>query len=186
MKNRTVNIAIAFFVLGMFGCSDYSPSETAAELKVKKYFDLKGFMDSEIERLDGNDKFKKTAYLNNEEETNETATINFEKELAIFSNADINRPAWSDKYTIDSVFNEKKELVRLAYETTDEKLRTQKISIELNKGVVTKIKINNQTSTSIADAQQVLTYEPANGYIIESRQQVMTADDAVLRIEVEF
>ena len=54
------------------------------------------------------------------------------------------------------------------------------------KGGVEKIQIENQTTTSIADAQQSLVYEPAKGYSIESRQKVKTVKDALLRIEVSF
>ena len=169
-----------------FGCSDFSPSETAEELEVKNYFDLKGFFEKEKERLAGQQNFKKTVIVNGEAEVNETAEIDFEKELTIFSNSDINRPAWSDKYSVDSVFNEKKELVHLGYETSDKKLRTRKIAVDFDGGAVSKIQIENMTSTAIANAQQSLTYEPAKGYSIESRQNVKTIEDVLLRIEVSF
>ena len=173
-------------VLLAFGCSKFSPSETAEQLEVKSYFDLEGFFEKEKERLAGQQNFKKTVIVNGETEVNETAEIDFEKELTIFSNSDINRPAWSDKYSVDSIFNEKKELVHIGYETSDEKLRTRKMAVDFNGGAVSKIQIENMTSTAIANAQQSLTYEPAKGYAIESRQKVKTVDGVVLRIEVSF
>lgn len=168
------------------GCSDISPSGATAQLALKKFFDLEGFFDGEVKRLSGFTNLKKTTSVNGEREEQQVERIDFEKELAIFSNSDINRPAWTDKYEVDSVFNEKKELVRLDYQATDEELRTQHVSVSLDGGAVFKIQIENATSTSIADTQQSLIYEPAKGYTIESRQQVQTIDDAVLRIEVAF
>lgn len=179
-------ISLTVAVLFVFGCAEMSPSETAAQLQQKKYFDLEGYFKNEVKRLDAQSNFTKTTYLNGESEERQVEKIDFEKELVIFSDSDINRPAWSDKYEVDSVFNKKKELVQLNYEANDEKLRTRQISIDVNGGVVSKIQIENATKTSVANTQQSLTYEPAKGYAIESRQQVKTIDNAVLRIEVSF
>lgn len=186
MKFNVVKIFTSALLVFTFSCSDFSPSETNEQLKVKRYFDLEGFFKSEIERLSSMERFKKTTYVNEESEVKEVTEIDLEKELAIFSNSDINRPAWSDKYSVDSVFNEKRELVQLNYETSDEKLRTRQISIDVNGGAVTKIRIRNITSTAIANTDQSLLYEPVRGYSIESRQNVKTIDEAVLRVEVSF
>lgn len=183
MKYLTV---LFFLVVFLSSCSDFSPSETTAQLKQKKYFDLAGYFETQIERLGQRDDFEKSTSVNGIVETQSNAQVDLEKELAIFSSADINRPAWSDKYEVDSTFNEQKELVNLRYQTSDEKLRTRQIFIEFEKGEVSKIEIENLTSSTIANTEQTLTYEPNQGYAIESRQKVQTIDEAVLRIEVKF
>ena len=113
LKNTFTLILIGLGLLFGWGCSDFSPTEASASLKVKKYFDLKGFMQEEVKRLSGREAFTKSLYVNGETETKSEVKIDLDKELDIFSESDINRPAWSDKYKVDSLFNEQKELLAL-------------------------------------------------------------------------
>lgn len=170
-----------FFLLS--GCS-----ETPAEVKPdnRRYFDLKGFFDQEIQQLSRVTKVKKIAVVDGVREERIIDSLNFEDELEIFSNADINRPAWSDKYRIDSIFNDEKQLAQLRYTATDEDLRTQKILVDLEMDKVSKIFIENSSSSVVADTRQLLTYIPATGYIIESHQQVTFTDDNSFLIEVQY
>lgn len=179
-------VGFTLLVLFILSCSDFSPSETKAELSKKNYFDIVSFFEKEKERLSENEHFVKITSVNGISEKREVAQIDLEKELNIFSKSDINRPAWSDKYSVDSLFNDGDMLTALHYETLDAKLRTHEIRIEFKGGEVSKIKIKNRAKTTIADNEQSLLYEPSLGYSIESRQKVRTIDKAVLRVEVKF
>ncbi|MEZ4958659.1 MAG: hypothetical protein R2830_02455 [Saprospiraceae bacterium] len=152
----------------------------------KKYFDLKGFFNEETKRLETFSTVKKIATVDGVREEHVLDSLNFGQELKIFSNADINRPAWSDKYAIDSVFNEQKQLTRLNYTTEDKDLRTRQITVDFEDGQVLKIFIENSTSSAIADTKQLLTYQPASGYTIESKQAVALSKDNAFLVEVQF
>ena len=105
-----------------------------------KFFDLKGFINTEIGRLAKKDSFKKTVYINGASEEKKVQSLNLKNEMKPFLNSDINKPAWTDKYLTDSLFNEKQELISLTYSALDSTLRTQSLSIEFEKNGSAKCK----------------------------------------------
>ncbi len=151
----------------------------------KRYFDLDGFFKNEMKRLSGRPA-QKTASVNGKLETHSLDSIHLHRELSLFSNSGINRPAWSDKYKVDSVFNEQKNLTGLRYAALDEALKTQSISIELEGKDVRKISIENTTESAIATTRQLLVYQPEKGYSIRNAQEVVGADSAIYLVKVIF
>ena len=87
----------------------------------KPYFDLKSYFENEKTRLAAISNFKKTTVVDGKEETKQLETINFDNELRIFAEADINRPAWFDKYLIDSILQDG-NLTRIDYTAKDVKM----------------------------------------------------------------
>jgi hypothetical protein len=152
----------------------------------KPFFDLKGYFDGEIQRLHSKGKAKKVVLVNGKQEEQILDDINFQQELSVFSGSDINRPAWSDKYVVDTALNEQKQIVYLRIKAIDEKLKTRKIDIDFKDALVSKILIENNAYSSIANSNQVLIYEPSFGYSIESHQKVAMADDQVFKVAVQF
>ena len=152
----------------------------------KSFFDIKAYFESETQRLTNGNKVKKIVAVGDKKEERVLDSINYRQELGIFSTSDINRPAWSDRYKTDSIFNDNKELIRLDYTANDEKLKTRKISIEFEKQTVVGVFIENNTTSTVASSRQVLTYRPTTGYIIESHQNAALADDQDFLIEVQF
>ena len=90
-----------FFIILLFGLSacvnTSSPESTIIE---KPFFDLKDYFAKEIDRLKEKKKVTKKAFYNDKEESKVIENPKFENELIIFSNADINRTAWLDKYSV--------------------------------------------------------------------------------------
>ena len=124
------NNKITFFVFLLFSqiftfqsCSGEG-IETNVDLDKKIYFDLKEYLDLEKQRLASLSSFSKTVFVNGEKEQKKVEHLDFEKELKPFYDSDINRPAWSDKYKIDSVFQNGNQLQSLIYVATNEKLKT--------------------------------------------------------------
>ena len=72
------------------------------------FFDLKAFFQKEKVRLKKLNAFKKTVSINGVSEEKALTTLDFDNELSIFIASDINRPAWSDKYKVDSLFTAQK------------------------------------------------------------------------------
>ncbi|MEZ4933248.1 MAG: hypothetical protein R2788_14140 [Saprospiraceae bacterium] len=168
------------------GCGNVGTSESEIKQNTFKYFDLKGFIEKEAERLAERTSFTKTVFVNGEQETKPLSHIDAKAELMPFSSSDINKPAWSDQYEIDSVFNQNKELIGLRYQSKDKKLKTKKMSIDFQKSKVVKVYIENATESSVATTYQTLTYRPEKGFSIESRQDVSLMDENQFKIEVSF
>jgi hypothetical protein len=184
MSNRTS--LFAWISLLFFVSCQQAPKGDASIGIAKPYFDLKAYFNSEVTRLHGKGKAKKMVSVANEQEEKLIDSIDFLRELTVFADADINRPAWSDSYLVDSSFNEQKELVRLSYKAIDNKLKTQGIEVDFERNSVSRILIENKVVNSITASSQTLLYQPTVGYTIESRQKVAFSDEQVFKVEVRF
>ncbi|MDN5202014.1 hypothetical protein QQ008_11590 [Fulvivirgaceae bacterium BMA10] len=78
---------------------------------VKKYFDLEGLVEDQISILDSlNPDIVKKAEIDDASEQKELGNIDWEKELKLFRNADLNKPKLLDLYEVKTsdVENQKK------------------------------------------------------------------------------
>lgn len=163
--------------------SEVDDKLTAEELS---FFDLKSFFQGEIHRLsDLPPKVKKRITVNGAVEEKMIDKLDFNKELQLFLNSDINRPAWLDKYSIDSTFSEK-GLSGISYLARDKKLKTRRLSISFLNQQVDSIVVENVTQTVIADTRQFLVYRPAKGYFIKSTQALTLSEVQNIEVDVLF
>lgn len=160
-------------------------TSTPTKTVEQPFFDLKSYFEKEKTRLGGLSNFSKTTVVNGQEETKQLATLNFDNELRIFMEADINRPAWFDKYEIDSIF-QAGNLTKINYTTKEKALEVQRVMIDYNQAEVTKIRIEKTAETALADTQFNLVYEPKIGYTIENKQQLTVGEDKAFLVMVEF
>ena len=184
---KIIQILVSALLILIFnGCQPDQLSQNKNAKSTFNYFDLKGFMKEETDRISKMASYTKVVYLNGEEETKKLTQMNLENELKPFSDSDINKPAWAGKYNIDSTFNEKEELVGLVYTSDDKKLKTKKISVDFESGKVIKVFIENAANSTVANTHQALTYQPDIGFSIESKQDVSLLDENYFKIKVLF
>ncbi len=173
-------------LLLLAGCqpkSEQTPENQAFE---PAYFDLKGYFGQEIEHLaNAGTMVRKRVYVNGKSEEKTPDAIDFEQELEVFTESDINRPDWLDKYQVDSVF-QNNELTKITYQAKNEQLRTRRIDVEFANGKVAKIFVRNGGNSKVAGSEQELIYLPDSGYTIASRQYTALSKDDSLKIEVRF
>lgn len=150
------------------------------------FFDIKGYFDGEVQRLSSKGKARKIVVAGGKKEEKIIDCVDLKKELAVFADADINRPAWSDKYVADTTFGEQNELLQVQIKAVDQMMKTQRIEINFSNSAVSKITIENNSSSSMATSSQSLVYEPEVGYSIESHQKVTMTNDQVFQVVVRF
>ena len=161
-------------------------SSGQSKIAEKAFFDVKGFFTGEIKRLtEMGMTIKKTVTVNGKSESQTLEKPNFEDEFKMFIASDINRPAWTDKYTI-----EKKQLNNQStvteYTSKDENLKTQKMAIsEMNGPVYQTIEIHNSDKSLATQAETHLFYDKQNGYSMSTFQKLVGSVDSV-KIEVSF
>ncbi len=182
-RNSIVVIAVVVFLTG---CFDQMGTDGSRQEQGSVYFEIEGYFEKEKQRLSTQTVFSKTVTMNGEMEESQLNEIDLENDLKVFIKSDINRPAWSDKYEIDSTFNQNQVLSKISYQANDIKLLTKSIVVDFERGEVVKVFIKNGTKSAIAQTRQLLTYQPNSGYSIESVQDVATMDESIFRIEVEF
>lgn len=150
------------------------------------FFDLKAFFQKEKTRLEKINSFKKTVTINGVSEEKKLTTLNLDNELSIFIASDINRPAWSDKYKVDSLFATQKELNQITYTVLDKSLKTKKIIIDFQNNTAVNIEIERATDNAVAQSKQALSYSVGKGYSIQSKQALSLSDTKIILVQVEY
>lgn len=178
-------LALLLSVLG-FACGETATAESQITNNKITFFDLKGYFEKEIQRLNqAQPKVQKKVMLNDKVEEKQPDRLDFATELGIFVESDINRRDWMDKYHADSTFVNS-TLTAIRYTSLDNKLRTRQLDVEFEQNKVSKIHILNGAKTMVAGSQQELTYLPTEGYFIQSLQHTAISKDRSLKVEVTF
>jgi len=172
------------FLFFLMACGVDQPTQ---EIKVATpFFDLEAYFSQQIKHLNEEQpKIVKKVRIGENTEEKAISKVDFEKELQIFRRSDINRPAWADKYAIDSTFTSGK-LQAIQYTAKDTSLTTRLLYVGFQEGAVDAIRINNRTYSAIASTEQNLLYRAEAGYRIESIQETIGSDAKQVLIEVEL
>lgn len=92
---------LVYFLSLMIGIS--ACQSESAEMKVKKYYDLKGLVERQIEALKAEKpKVQKNISVNEIAENQTVDSLDWSKELDFFIQADLNKPAFVSSYRVDS------------------------------------------------------------------------------------
>jgi len=136
---------------------------------VRRYFDLEGYFEQEIIRLEKqNSNVIKTVSRNGLAEKKDNISPNWITELSLFVESDINKPAWSDSYMIRSGKSS------TTYTALESKLRTRSMLIRRNKGGnIKQIVLFNSTKNYLYSASEELHYIPDSLYSIKKKQDVI-------------
>jgi hypothetical protein len=160
-------LLIAFLVVlftSLFPCCKPDNIQTGADVK---YFDIKGFFTADTARLRKlNHITHKMVYHNGNSETRDVHINNWGMELSLFSQSDINKPAWRDSYTVVKTDNIE------IYRAKDPNLKTREIMIKKEGGKVKWMVIFNKTNNPLYQTSEKLSYFPDSIYIIQKYQKV--------------
>ena len=152
------------------------------------FFDLKTYFNNQVDQLNKDQvPVKKTITFEGKTETKELKALNFEDELKLFIDSDINKTSWTDKYQTDSILTNSGKLQQVNYTAKDETLRTRAIRLFYDRvEAIAKIEIHNLGDGLITRSEQFLTFEEVKGYQIKNLQKVTLSDERELIINVEF
>ena len=139
------------------------------EVHKRKFHDIKGYFSEEVKRLENHKtSINKTVSRNGISEQKENISPDWNTELALFSESDINKPAWSDSYKVSTESNV------VSYIALDDKLRTRSIVIRKNEnGKWTELAVVNRTSNYLYSSSEELLYIPDSLYRIIKKQDVI-------------
>ncbi len=167
------------------GCST-SGTEPAQGVRPDAFFDLKGFIKEEAQRLsEQQPRVRKRIEVSGKQEVQTFDSLDYSKELDIFSRSDINRVAWLDKYQVDSTF-ERGQLAKITYTTDDEELKTHRMEIEFDQGKASSIYVRNKTESIVANIEQEMQYRTGEGYWLVSSQSTELSGEKEVKVEAEF
>ena len=159
--------------------------EIQRELQDEPFFDLSGYIDHEVDSLSkAGTVVTKTITLNGTTETREISDLNFANDLKVFREADINKPAWVDKYTVER--KEEGDRVTRTYIAVDSSMQTRRLEVVTRANEPVRIEIFRKTGTVLSDGRHRMTYDPVSGYGMVSRQVNRFGEDLNADIEVRW
>lgn len=161
MKYSILITVISFLIIS---CAS---DKNTSEVREIYYFDLQSYFEKEAEKLTSQKKITvKSVQHNDSLEQKELQISNWNNELALFIESDINKVSWKESYKIDSTLN------KLTFTAKEENLRTQSIEIEFLNNHPSKFRIINKTHNYLYKTDEILEYIPDSLYLINKKQQV--------------
>lgn len=177
---------MVFVVLLVTACTPDTPA-AAPKINAKPYFDLKGYFEEQIKNLSASQpKVSKKVSLSGKLEELTPDTLDYAQELRSFADADINKPAWLDKYAIDSLKDATGSLQTLRYKALAEDLKIKLIEVNFNQNIPERIYIAKKLNTAVANSEQELVYMPGKGYKLTNKQQAAYSTADLIGVEVNW
>ena len=159
--------------------------ELRQEMSQEPFFDLAGYMQEQVDSLTAaGTTVEKTITLNGTTETHELSNLNFGNDLRVFREADINKPAWLDKYDVQR--EEANGQLTRTYTALDSSLQTRQLTVTTRDDRPVEISIRRHTGTVLSDGDHHLTYSPRSGYRIRSEQVNRFGEDLNADITVRW
>lgn len=130
------------------------------------YFDLAGYFKKEAAKQASRKHPVLKKVVQNGKEQRKKVSPDWPAEFSLFSQSDINKPAWRGSYTVT------KNGDFLIYIAKTPDLRTRRIVVKKNGGKISYILISNVVNNALYNSVERLTYFPDSLYRIEKKQQV--------------
>jgi 2-hydroxy-3-keto-5-methylthiopentenyl-1-phosphate phosphatase len=169
---------IPVFAIALFSCNQRKEAEANTDLV---YFDIKGYFEKEISRLQKlNPVVNKIVSVNGAVESKSSKIADWSKELTIFVNADINKTSWKGS------FKTVKQNETEVYTSDSKKIPIKKISVTQHGQQVDKIEIIIDNKNILYQSQDTLTYCPDSLYSIKKQQKIRLLKDKKYSVIVKL
>jgi hypothetical protein len=153
-------------VLAVFLTACAAPEKERKGAKAA-YFDLKGYFNKEAAALNNRQPLvNKRVMVNDKAEDKQVKISNWEKELSVFIDADINKAAW------DGEFSSKSSESGITYTANSDKVPVKKVQVLRANGVVSGIIITIHNSNYLYSSSDTLSYYPDSLYKIRKSQEI--------------
>lgn len=157
-------LILFLFTLCFFGCNQREEFKASTGLL---YFDVDGFFKQEVARLKKvNPEVVKEVSVNGTTEQSAIHIPNWEKELAIFSNADINKASWKGSFEIQKTENTE------SYTSNNKRIPVKKVLVYRYHSKVNKLEIIISNKNILYSSGDTLLYCPDSLYQIKKHQKI--------------
>jgi hypothetical protein len=173
-KKRSVLLFTGFILLlGIAACK----RDGNAAADTMKFFDIKGFFRTDSLRLAKlNPLVNKTVVHNQVAETKKVHIPNWGTELSLFTESDINKPAWRASYVVQTDGN------LTVYRAKDPSLKTRVVAVKKEGGKVKWLMIFNYSKNLLYETVEQLSYFPDSLYLIQKSQRIRILGKDTYRI----
>ncbi|MEO5909577.1 MAG: hypothetical protein ABIP95_01755 [Pelobium sp.] len=132
------------------------------------FYDLQTYFTKTAEKLNQeNPTITKSVAKNKITEKHTLKVTNWNTELALFIESDINKGAWRDSYSKDST------ATKIIYTAIDNNLKTRKIEIWMDEGKPKKFTVYTKVDNMLYHTTEELEFIPDSSYSIKKHQKIL-------------
>ncbi len=181
-----LSFLIPFFLILFLTISCQRQSKKSALENVhKSYFDLTQIVQQDVNNNIKNEQSEeKTFFINGKRESKKIIKVDWQKEMEILMECDINKPNWNEKFNVQSFVDEKK----IIYTSISSKIPIKKMIVYYAKDTtqITSIEIEKETKSILFYNQQHIVYIPTQSFKIKSTQRALFMKDFNTEVEVKY
>ena len=155
------------------------------------YFDLEEYMDGQVILLwKTKATTTKEVFLNGKTEQRNIAALDsaqWRTELSSFIDADINKPAYIKRYSVDTI-NTNDSIRCIDYKALDDKLRTRELKVYFRKNDTIPVRLEAELKSNkiFYHSQEYVSYTRGISYVITGKQDVIFAKADTFAVHGEF
>ena len=182
MRKAKISLLLTSWIV--VSCSSFQKEEVKAP---SPYFDVKEYFEQEIKRLqEENPAIEKLARLNGKKERKKETDVDWERELSIFLEIDITKPAMTGVYEIDSVLLSSGNL-QITYATEKPDLSIREVTLVLNAEKVPQlVEARIIGDNFLYTSERRLSYKKDDSYSVQGEQDIVFMDERKFRIDASF
>ncbi|MCG3165677.1 MAG: hypothetical protein POELPBGB_01452 [Bacteroidia bacterium] len=172
---------------GLFFISSCSKKQEEKKSEPGKFFDLVAYFHNEAIALNkAKPEVTKTIIKDGSTETQTFSdSIDWKKELKIFTENGINKPAWKESFSADTLLENGKNTI--IYQTADAKIPVKEIKIITDSlWQPTEICIKRNAKNFLYTSEQTLNYVPGKSYGLDSEMHVRWTFDTKFSVDGVF
>ncbi len=183
--NRLVLILV---FIGSVGCAPVQDEPGSKTTGKDYFFDIRSYIEQETARLASeNKKLEKTIWIGEQKETKVLDSVDWKEELRLFSDSDINRPAWTEKYEGDTLLADPGRVRTIHYKAVDPGLRVQQLTVTFDSnGIIDQLEVKKTLNSLIERIDQYLIYQPESGYELQEKSESSLNTIRDVRIKAQF
>ncbi len=171
-------------ILLLASCSD--PAEVYYEDQ-RYYYDLPSFMTKQVTELnEKQQRVRKHVTKDGHSHIIEYGDIDWNEELEVFIESDINRPAWRGAFKVDTISLEREFII--TYKSSNDQIPVKNVVVTIDKDTrqCLQVTVDRITENFLYSSDQSLFFTPGEGYMMKGKLSVSYLFDSEYSIESEF
>lgn len=152
------------------------------------YFDLADLVQTDIRNNTKNScSEEKIINVNNQLEKKTINTLDWQKEMQLLLDCDINKPSWKGKFKVDTLWKQDSSLLSITYHTLSNKIQVKRIYIQFaNDNTIANITIDKKISSILFSNRQQIIYQPSKSFTVSSYQKAFFMNDFNSEVEIKY
>ena len=152
------------------------------------YFDLADLVQTDIRNNTKNScGEEKIINVNNQLEKKTINTLDWQKEMQLLLDCDINKPSWKGKFKVDTLWKQDSSLLSITYHSLSNKIQVKRMYIQFaNDNTIANITIDKKISSILFSNRQQIIYQPSKSFTVSSHQKAFFMNDFNSEVEIKY